>query len=382
MIRSALWKDEGETLRLHPPFTRARSEWSAIEATFESHAHASGHGWWPVVASRDAVHASAVDRHLIRELGGPADFSRPGSAEPTPAFELAPPPPLPSAMEPPLTRRRLLELVKDQRGRTRQELVAQYWNNNVVREFVSTVVKGAPDSSPEFTVGAIVAAGARDASLWPDVLARAKCGNRVAESCLRRWPDPRGAEFFAQALAPEAKSFLGPPLLSNAIMHFVLCGAGQGLDYLTARLGHPFAAAATHEPVRRARLMVGYAIFGEMDVYDFQPRNEWLEYVAACLLAEPIAEDETTWASRGLRLLTRLTDARCPVVVWRLIRDDVHDEEDVVPALTAVRSDDAREATQWLLEQTRRTSGGAKGERAIAARRMENLLQQAASQLS
>jgi hypothetical protein len=279
-----------------------------------------------------------------------------------------------------LTKTEALSLLRDQRYSAMDRLAAQYWGNSVVREAVATTARDAADFTVESGVAFTIAAMVRDSALWPVLASRAET-NRAAEAALRRWPDSRGFALFARALEQSAANRLGPPLLDNSLMFFILCGADQGYDYLTSKLGDPFGVPAQAGSIRLGRLALGGSLLSAVEHYGITPRHEWAEYVAACLLAEPIGENDDIMTSDAVRFLHQRRDPRTPIVMERLITSGAVEDEMVVPALTVVPTRDARAAAdrlaQWLSIELFR----ARGERAARLHALSVLVEEAAGVL-
>ncbi len=89
--------------------------------------------------------------------------------------------------------------------------------------------------------------------------------------------------------------------------------------------------------------------------FDLRPSPEWLEYMAAAMITERISKaDRAIGAmSAGLKLLVGRADARTPIVMQRLIRDRVYEEEDVAPALAVSKTPEAREIIRELVLETK-----------------------------
>jgi hypothetical protein len=259
-------------------------------------------------------------------------------------------------------------------------LAAQYWSNPIVRDEVTALAKRGQDKAVELAGAFIVAARANDAALWETLHSRAMQGIRVAEACLRDWPEPRGVAFFERAFAPDAKR-LGVPLLGNAFSFFLWCGVGQGFEYLTHRLGDPVAVPSQPCPIRRGRLEIGSELCSAVTMHHLQPREEWPEYIAACLRGERVlGEEEAAW--EGLRFLTVCKDPRTPMVLERLVQAvGAYDPEDVVPALTAAPGPDALAVALALREHCRVRKATAGGRRLDALESLDAMVQDAAAQL-
>jgi hypothetical protein len=298
----------------------------------------------------------------------------------TGAFQVAPSPPLPKPDRPALTRPEVLALLSDQRIVAHEALAAQYWSNPVVREEVTAVGKRGQDKTVELAVSFSVVVRANDAALWETLHARAMQGVRVAEAYLRNWPEPRGVTFFERAFAPDAER-LGVPLLGNAFLFFLSCGVGQGFEYLTHRLGDPLAVPSQPCPIRRGRIEIGSELHSAVTMHDLKPREDWPEYIAACLRGERVLGQEAA-AWEGLRFLTACKDPRTPIVLQRLVQTvGAYDPEDVVPALTAAPGPDALAVALALREHCRERKATAGGRRLEALEWLEAMLQDAAAQL-
>jgi hypothetical protein len=184
------------------------------------------------------------------------------------------------------------------------ELAAQYDRNPIVRTIVRRIVHEGSDRS-RLTGAYCVASRACDETLWQIVADRAALGaSPVEEYTLREWPDMRGIEYFSGAFVHDDGSVRWKLHLYQALMFFIHCCVDQGIAFLTATLGHPFLTEAESEFLRVGRLHVGQHLADAAQLYDLNVNRDWLEYVAAALLADRIPVAAYATGTPTMALLT------------------------------------------------------------------------------
>jgi hypothetical protein len=123
--------------------------------------------------------------------------------------------------------------------------------------------------------------------------------------------------------------------VGNALEFFVACCEGQGLEYITESLGDPFATVAPSDRKRTARMTLGSVLLRVIESRLLDPRSEWSEYVASCVLADLISDDDASAGlpTDALRFVVHRQDPRARAVVQKLIVAGAYEDEDVVPSL-------------------------------------------------
>lgn len=377
MITVTVWRSSGGQVQLHPDFTTKRDQWVPLRCRLVVGATVIGR-WWPFVRKERNSWISTLEPSLIETIEGPSNLSNDEDESSCHCELKKKEPPAPVAA-PALNGAEVRALLA--RQSTSDVLAAEYGCNPHVRRAVEESLASASNDSQELTNACLVAEMVMDPHLWEPLAARAREGHRVAEACLRDIADERGVAYFRAALEPAADVPLGCPLLGNALHFFIANCIDQGLDCLGASLGNPLTTKARTQAAKYGRLEIGRVLRYLEEIEETPVREEWCEYVAACLLTERFVPEEGWSTSDGLALLRAHKDPRTPVVMHRLIRDHMYDEEDVVPSLTVVTSGEAQNATRQLLAETIRARRRAQGDEANRLEWLEELLRSAASEL-
>jgi hypothetical protein len=378
MATVMVWSSQ-RGLLLHPDFSAPRRCWKSSTRRLKHGRQAAGR-WWPVLCVDGIASASELPDDAVEGNDEPVVVPPAGHEERRPPCELRKASPPPRDDTPLLNSHQVRDMLRSEKN-TYDPLASQYADNLNVRRAVVEALAVAPDGSEELTNACLIAARVADPSLWEGLAYRAKRANPVAEACLREISDERGVVYFTAAFRPEADAPLGSPLLRSALGFFFKNCIDQGLDYITTALGHPFFEPTRTNAQRWGRLIVGEALQSGQAFRGLDVRSEWCDYVAACLLVEKFPKDEAWMASKAIELLLAYRDPRTPIVMHRLIRDKIYDEDDVVPALTVFRNQDAARTTRALLAETCAARARARGEEADRLEYLEELLRRAADEL-
>ena len=111
------------------------------------------------------------------------------------------------------------------------------------------------------------------------------------------------------------------------------------------------------------------------DQFGLDPRDEWYEYVAEVLLCERPTEGDlgVRNVSAGLQLLAGRCDPRTPVIMRRLISEEQYLDVDVVPALTCLRTAEARGIVSEIAAEAEMELNTAERRGKVALRQREKL---------
>ena len=321
------WLSKSGQVLLHPDFTSPTERWREAELELAPGFTMAGAGWWPLLVSGSAIFAHEVPASAVREVRESRANRRDGELSRLPCKLRDPW----VTRQPPSLDETAVRLLLDKGDFSSEErLAGEYADNATLRNVIQRVIEYKMES-PRVLAGAYrVAALARDASLpWEVVARRGRAGDPLAEYVLKTWVDVRGVDYFREAAHVEAIAG------GECVDVFCLCYEDLGLQMLVPIIGDPSREPADSAARREARIQLGHILLSATRFYGLRIPIAWIEYVAAVLLNGEIKPEDRHlgWPGKALTLLCEHRDPRTPIVMWRLVRDNLYEEEDVVPAL-------------------------------------------------